>query len=293
MRAVAALIAVLECLLLATPAGAADGRRLYLQHCAPCHGPDGRGDGPNAVLFNIRPRDLREGFLGKYSTDDLAKRVLDGRTLTLAFDLPAMRRRAANVEALVAHMRRLPAADWDRIDEGWAIYLERCASCHGPFGTPLDDPGPGVRRPRQLNDAAFQVSVTDEALFEAVRHGRRGMPALTPRLDEDEAADVVAFVRMLSPGFETYSQYCATCHGDHGVGAGSFGEAIPAPTVIFDRAYFARRDPEELREAVWHMLAAHQPLMPHFRGVLSDQEARAIVEYLRSREPPSPPPAAK
>jgi mono/diheme cytochrome c family protein len=273
---------------MANQAAAVDGRRTYLRECAPCHGPDGRGDGPNAALFAIRPRDLREGFLLKYSTDDLTRRVLDGRSLTLAVDLPALRRRAAEVEAIAAHLRRIPGADWDRIDAGWGIFLDRCAECHGPFGTPLGEPASGVRTPRSLGDAAFQASISDRGLIEAVRHGRRGMPALTPRLDETEAADVTAFVRLLSPGFETYTQYCAACHGDRGVGAGSFAEAIPAPTVIFDQAYFRRRDPEDVRAAIWHMLDLHQPMMPHFSGVLSEDEARAIVAYLRSREPAPP-----
>ncbi len=278
---------------MAHPAAGVDGRRAYLRECAPCHGADGRGDGPNAALFSIRPRDLREGFLGKYSTDDLTRRVLDGRSLTLAVDLPALRRRAAEVEAVALHLRRLSGADWDRIDAGWGIYLDRCAGCHGPFGTPLGEPPAGVRNPRSLNDAAFQAGISDRALIEAVRHGRHGMPALTPRLDEREAVDVAAFVRFLSPGFETYTQYCAACHGDRGIGAGSFAEAIPAPTVIFDQAYFRRRDPEEVRASIWHMLDLHQPLMPHFRGVLDEEEARAIVVYLRSREPATPAPAAQ
>ncbi|MGE0521016.1 MAG: cytochrome c [Candidatus Binatia bacterium] len=271
--------------LAAHAAGAADGRRAYMKNCAPCHGPDGRGNGPNAALFDIHPRDLREGFLSKYSTDDLTRRVLDGRALTLGVDLSALRRRAADVEAVAAHLRRLPAADWESIDEGWGIYLERCAVCHGPFGTPLGSPAPGVHPPRRLNDPAFQASTTDESLIQAVRHGRHGMPAVVPRLSEEEAADVAAFVRFLSPGFETYSNYCAACHGDRGIGHGSFAESIPAPTVVFDRSYFARRDPEAVRAAIWHMLDEHQPRMPHFRDAISAEEAEAIVVYLRSGEP--------
>lgn len=292
-RLAVALLGTLLAGLMANLAAAGDDRRAYLRECAPCHGVDGRGDGPNAALFSIRPRDLREGFLARYSTDDLTRRVLDGRSLTLALDLPALRRRAAEVESIAAHLRRIPGADWHRIEAGWDVYLDRCAGCHGPFGTPLDEPPAGVRNPRSLNDAAFQASFSDRALVEAVRHGRRGMPALMPRLNETEAADVTAFVRFLSPGFETYTQYCAACHGDRGISAGSFAEAIPAPTVIFDQAYFRRRDPEDVRAAIWHMLDLHQPMMPHFRGVVSEEEARAIVIYLRSREPATPPPAAK
>lgn len=275
-------VALLALVLLAAPAaGAADGRLLYLEHCATCHGADGHGNGPSAAVFALQPRDLHDGFLAKYPSEDLVRRIVDGRRLLLTLDIPAMRARARDVESLVAYLQRLPIIDWPAVDQGSAIYIDRCAACHGPFGAPPAPPPPGVRPPRDLADAGFQAATGEADLVEAVRHGRRGMPALTPRLDERQAAQVAAFVRLLSPGFATYAQYCAACHGDHGVPGGSFGEADLQPTVAFDRAYFARHDPDALRTSVWHMLDRHQPMMPHFAGVITDAEAAAIIEYLR------------
>jgi hypothetical protein len=51
--------------------------------------------------------------------------------------------------------------------------------------------------------------------------------------------------------------------------------------VVFDRAYFARRDPEAMRAKIWHMLSEHKPSMPHFRDRLSEPEARAIIMHLK------------
>jgi mono/diheme cytochrome c family protein len=270
--------------LLLTPVAAhaaPGGQLLYLQHCAPCHGVSGRGDGPNAAIFSSKPRDLRGDFLAKYPTDDLVRRVLDGRQLELALDLPAMRARAADVEALIAYMQRLPEVDWPTADQGSAVYISRCEPCHGSYGRSTGSLPPGVRTPRDFSDPAFQHAMSDADLVHAVRHGRAGMPALTPRMTEEQARQVTTFVRLLSPGFTTYSQYCADCHGDHGIGTGSFAETPAAPTVVFDRAYFARRDPEALRGAVWHMLDEHQPSMPHFRGVISRAQAEAIIDALK------------
>lgn len=39
-------------------AAPADGRALYGQYCAACHGPTGRGDGPGAEGMRPRPTDL-------------------------------------------------------------------------------------------------------------------------------------------------------------------------------------------------------------------------------------------
>jgi cytochrome c553 len=36
------------------------GKRVYLERCAPCHGDDGRGDGPAAAALEPRPRNLRD-----------------------------------------------------------------------------------------------------------------------------------------------------------------------------------------------------------------------------------------
>jgi mono/diheme cytochrome c family protein len=262
-------------------ASAPAGSQLYLRHCAPCHGPEGKGDGPNAAMFSAQPRNLRAGVVEKYSTKELVRRIRDGRSLELALDVEALRARARTVESVVSYMKRLPNIDWSIVDEGWGLYIDRCETCHGPFGRPRTAFPAGVRAPRDLSDPAFQRSVTDEALESAVQHGRRGMPALTPRLTSKDAQFLVGFVRLLSPGFETYTLYCNSCHGDGGLGVGSFGESIALPTIHFDRAYFARTDPQTLRRRVWHMLDEHKPSMPHFHWTISEGEAGAIIEYLR------------
>jgi mono/diheme cytochrome c family protein len=260
-----------------------DGRMLYLQQCARCHGMSGKGDGPDAALFSSPPSNLRAGFLDTHSTADVVRRVLDGRREQLALDLPDLRAHAADTETVVAYLQRLPDIDWPVVDAGQTLFVARCADCHGVFGRPGPDVAlpPGVRRPRDLSDPAFQRATSEADMIIAVRHGRDGMPALTPRLSEEQARQAAAFVRLLSPGYLTYASYCAPCHGDHGIGTGSFAESYAAPTVIFDAAYFARRDPEELRASAWHMLRAHRPAMPHFRGTLSEAQARAIVAYLK------------
>lgn len=258
------------------------GMGLYLRHCAPCHGDDARGAGPNAALFSSTPRDLREGFLRAYPTDELVARVLAGRPLRLALDIAALKRHSSEVGAIERHLRRLPDLDWLVIEHGWSIYAERCTTCHGPFGKPLGPLPKGVRTPRDLGSAAFQQSVDDAALVQAVRHGRKGMPALVPRLRGDEAEKVVAFVRMLGPGFEGYAKFCGQCHGDDGVGIGNFDGSVGAPAVTFDREYFARVDPAHLRESIWHMLLQEKPTMPHFRDAIGEGEVRKIVEYLRA-----------
>jgi mono/diheme cytochrome c family protein len=52
------LIALLGPALALAQGNAANGKELYTKHCAGCHGPAGKGDGPAAKAINPKPNDL-------------------------------------------------------------------------------------------------------------------------------------------------------------------------------------------------------------------------------------------
>lgn len=259
-----------------------DGRALWEQRCAPCHGVDGRGDGPEASSFAKLPPDVRQSLAG-VDEERAVARLRDGLPLTLASDPRALKQRLSNVEPLIWHLQKLPEIHWPTVDRGAAVYAASCAACHGPFGQPLAATAlpPGVQKPpRDLRDPAWQHATSDTQLREAMQHGQSAMPAIPAARDPRQAKDVVTFIRVLSPGFETYSYYCAACHGDDGRGKGVLASGKNAPPVAFDRAWRASQDPEDLRLKVTHMLSLHGPAMPHFRSGLDDSQLRAIVRYL-------------
>ena len=67
------------------PATATPVQKLYFEHCAVCHGPDGRGNGPAAPSMIPRPRDFTQGVYKYKSTppgtppsdDDLYAAIAD------------------------------------------------------------------------------------------------------------------------------------------------------------------------------------------------------------------------
>jgi len=263
--------------------GSLDGAALYRRHCAVCHGPTARGDGPDAPFYDPPPPNLRSGVVAKSDTAALVERIREGTPLAL--DQSALGRRARETEAIVAHLERLPAVDWRLVDAGTEVYIDRCEACHGPYGRPPEVLPPGVGRPRDLSDPAWQRGLTATETRDVVRHGRAGMPAIVPRLEEADIGPLVAFVRLLSPGYELYSRYCAACHGEDGRGGDAVVEGMRSPTVVFDERYLAAHDAEVIRSSVWHMVADRKPQMPHLRNVLGTAEARAIVEHLKKPAP--------
>ena len=161
-----------------------------------------------------------------------------------------------------------PALDPARPARGAALYGQRCAACHGPFGR-----GDGgfaadlARPPRDLlaeplrtRDRAGPVS--EEELYRTITVGAPafGMPSFE-HLPEDDRWALVSFVRgllgadrsgtarpQLPPrpavdvelGRRTFLERCAVCHGVRGDGKGA-GEALvdgrgrPAPAADFPR----------------------------------------------------------
>jgi mono/diheme cytochrome c family protein len=104
----------------------ARGELLYRIHCASCHGPQGKGDGPVAAALTLRPSDLTTATLragGVFPEAELSA-IIDGRTVVSAHgarDMPVWglsfadrgrvadqeREIAADLRALVRHLRAL------------------------------------------------------------------------------------------------------------------------------------------------------------------------------------------
>ena len=283
-------------------AAAADGRsgtapeaghRLYLGTCAGCHGPDATGDGPDADLSAVPPPALRGStVLARHSDAELIAFVREGRRFRVGIRPALLAQHAQETDTLVTFLQGLPGRDWDTIDAGADVYRSRCLPCHDAYGRPQATVPAGVQRPpRDLSQRVFQTTVDDAALIELVRHGRHGMPTLVPHITDEESRQLVAYVRLLSPGYALYTRYCQVCHGAHGEGAQGVVVEATAPRLVFDDEYFWNQPPERIRHAVWHMLREAKPTMPHFSAVLDDQEVATILRWLRSLPPPAPSPA--
>jgi mono/diheme cytochrome c family protein len=57
----------------------AKGKAIFMDKCSPCHGPEGKGDGPAGASFNPKPRNLTDAsYMSTLSNEHLFKVISEG-----------------------------------------------------------------------------------------------------------------------------------------------------------------------------------------------------------------------
>ena len=103
----------------------ADGRAIFTEHCAVCHGARGAGDGPAAAALNPRPPDLRAHHVALHTAGDIFWWITHGKPPMPAFGDTLGADARWNV---VNYVRALSAADAARLlgprvqpDQAWLV----------------------------------------------------------------------------------------------------------------------------------------------------------------------------
>jgi len=176
----------------------AEGRELYERNCASCHGVAGRGDGPAGRGLNPPPppigdatamRDVTPALMYRISSVGIAGTSMAGFANTLT---PEQR---WNVVSYVMSLHATPAD----VAEGEGIYVQGCQQCHGALGA-----GNGVfastlsRLPPDIGSFAWQSTRHNDALAQAARVGLPGTAMPRSDLTDEQARDVVAYMRSMS-----------------------------------------------------------------------------------------------
>ena len=93
----------------AAPASIDRGRQLYKVNCTPCHGEQGKGDGPAAAAYNPKPRNHADpAYMSKLTDEDIAKVIQFGgaiKNMPLMPSNPSLK--GADLAAVVAYTRSL------------------------------------------------------------------------------------------------------------------------------------------------------------------------------------------
>ena len=171
---------------------------------------------------------------------------------------------------------------------GAAVYLRRCAVCHGERGD-----GQSLARgalshdPRDFTTESTRQTLTREYMIAIVRDGRPGSPMVGRgmQLSQEDIEAAVDHIRsaFIPPdpatpagqGRALYRSLCATCHGPRGEGSSERRGTRPAPGVSLARPN-STLTPVRLSSAMADEV--HVAAMGGRR--LGEAERQAVVAYV-------------
>ena len=201
----AATVVDLHPLLEPTPKLMAEGKQVFEANCVPCHGADGRGDGPRAAGLNPPPRNYTSGKF-KFGTSVLAMyhTVTNGSPGT---SMPSFVALTPEERMAVVHFIRgtfIPKPALEANTPAQLADIETPAAA-GPTALPPLNPVPNG--PRIPIDVAMQI---------VAQEGHAG-----PASAEAASAAIGTPAGAVNPalGHDLYQQRCQSCHGDKGQGA--------------------------------------------------------------------------
>jgi len=216
-----------------------DGRAYYRRSCIGCHGPDGDGNGENAMWFDptmgfAKPRDFtmatfkcRSTPTGTLPTDeDLFNAISRGFETT---NMPRWQALTVQQRAdLVAFIKTFstkwetqkagtpipippePPANIDSILKGRQLFQNmQCWKCHGPAGhgdgpsapTLTDNKDNPIRPYNFATGSRFKCGETNQDLYKIFMTGLDGtpMPSFADVIQPPDAWNLVHFLRTLQP----------------------------------------------------------------------------------------------
>ncbi len=170
----------------ADPAAREMGQRLFLNHCAQCHGSDAGG---SKGFPNLADTDWLYGG----DTQDIKQTLIAGR----AGVMPAFAHlESAQVSDVANYVRNLSglAADQIKVGRGAEVYKSNCAACHGAEGK-----GMAAMGAPNLTDKVWLYGGSEATIIETILKGRNGMmPAHETILTPEKIHLLTAYVWGLS-----------------------------------------------------------------------------------------------
>jgi cytochrome c oxidase cbb3-type subunit 3 len=175
---------------LAGDAGAmAIGQRLFINHCATCHGSNARG---SKGFPDLTDRDWLHGG----TPEKIEESIALGRVGQMP-PMAAAVGSAEDVRNVAHHVLKLSGSPHNSVAAafGRAKYTS-CAACHGPDGK-----GNPILGAPNLTDQIWLHGYGEQAIIDIVTHGKTSiMPAQRDRLSADQIHVLASYVWSLSHG---------------------------------------------------------------------------------------------
>lgn len=176
------------------PAEAPDpaaGASIYAEKCAPCHGEQGLGDGPQGAQLGVAVPALGSPEVARAAAPAAWYAIVTQGRIE-KFMPPFTSLSDAERWDVVAYALSL-SAPAEEIADGRALYEANCADCHGADGTQISR--------ADFSDQQFIASRSADDLYRLTAEGTSAdMPGFQDTLSEDELWAVTAYLRSLSVG---------------------------------------------------------------------------------------------
>ncbi|HEX9616511.1 MAG TPA: c-type cytochrome [Anaerolineales bacterium] len=175
-----------------------EGAPIYAEKCAPCHGPTGLGDGPQAAQLPNPAPPLGSADLARQSTPAGWYSIITQGNLE-RFMPPFNSLTEGQRWDVVAYLYTLSSPPGS-VAEGEQLYQANCVACHGQGGQG-DRPEAGDLSvpPTDFTDQKRMAAVSGAELFEVISTGKApDMPGFTDRLAEEERWALTAYLRSLT-----------------------------------------------------------------------------------------------
>ena len=189
---------------------AIDGRRLFIVHCASCHGADGKGKTELSDSLEVTPSDLTDDeIMSKITDRELYLAVAEGgRSIHGPSVMPQWAKRLNpdqtwDVVAYLRMLHRRPAYSGDA-DRGSKTFAENCSYCHGDDGRgdapiakaftspPLDF----TKRSQMVSWTELDIYIAILGGGDAVGHSEF-MPSWGEVLSDNDIWNLVVFIKSL------------------------------------------------------------------------------------------------
>lgn len=180
------------------PPDAINGKTIYLEKCAVCHGENGAGDGPRAAnLSNSVPALASAEIARQANPATWFSIVTRGNLSRYMPPFPSLS--DSQRWDVVAYALSLSTSA-KSIQEGESLYKQYCVDCHGssakgdgPKSATLSKP------PTNLTDLAFSASKSAYDLYSSIVMGvPPEMPPFGEKLNEEQRWAVVDYLRSLT-----------------------------------------------------------------------------------------------
>ena len=159
------------------PPSPADGQAIFAEKCAPCHGPAGLGDGPQAAQLPNPVTALGSAEIARQATPaDWYTQVTKGNIEKFMPPFASLSDRQRWDTVAYAFALSMPA---EIIAQGEQLYQANCAQCHGEGGM-------GGSAAIDFTDQAVMAEVSQANLFQVISDGAApSMPGFGQQLSED------------------------------------------------------------------------------------------------------------